>query len=301
MRGWRPRTTRCAALACLTLAACAVEAAGQESPGERSFLWKVSREGSGAVYLAGSVHMLSPAYYPLSAAFDTAFADADLLVEEVDYGEMMARDAQLRMLTRGLLPPGETLQSVLSPATYAVVADRLAALGLPVAGLERFKPWFLALTLLGMEWQQAGFDPRLGLDRHFYDRAIAAGTPVQGLETVDYQISRFDEMTTEDQDRLLAATVRELQTQKASVDEIAQAWRRGDAVTLERLVLQDMRSDPRVYERLLVERNRSWLPILESLVARPGRALVVVGAAHLVGPDGLITALRARGYAVEQM
>jgi hypothetical protein len=56
-----------------------------------------------------------------------------------------------------------------------------------------------------------------------------------------------------------------------------------------------------MFERLLVERNRNWLPKLEALFSRSGRAFVVVGAAHLVGPDGLIALLKAKGYQVEQV
>ena len=56
-----------------------------------------------------------------------------------------------------------------------------------------------------------------------------------------------------------------------------------------------------MYQRLLVDRNRNWLPKIEALFTRPGRTFVVVGAAHLVGPDGLLQMLKARGYTIEQM
>ena len=55
-----------------------------------------------------------------------------------------------------------------------------------------------------------------------------------------------------------------------------------------------------MYQRLLVERNRNWLPQIEALFARPRPAFVVVGAAHLVGPDGLIAMLKAKGARVDQ-
>ena len=106
--------------------------------------------------------------------------------------------------------------------------DRVKALGLPIEPLKRFKPWALALTLLAMEWQSAGFDPNLGLDKHFYDRARAERKAVKGLETVAFQISRFDEMTMPDQDRLLAQTLKELETETASVTALADAWKAGD-------------------------------------------------------------------------
>ncbi len=151
-----------------------------------------------------------------------------------------------------------------------------------------------------MEWQKAGFEPDLGLDKHFYDRAQAEGKPVQGLETVAFQIARFDDMSMPDQDRLLQQSLKELETETAAVTTLANAWKAGDVATIEKIVLQDIKSDPLMYRRLIVERNQTWLPKIEALFARAKPAFVVVGAAHLIGPDGLLAALRASGYTLEQ-
>lgn len=267
----------------------------------KSFIWKATSKQGGTIYLAGSVHLLSAAYYPLSAAFDAAFKDADLLVEEIDLGEMMASDSQMMLLTRGMLSATQSLDSLVSPATFAAVNAKVSELGLPMEPLKRFKPWALAITLQGLEWQKAGFNADLGLDKHFYDLATAQRKQVQGLETLAYQIARFDEMSPELQDRLLAETLKELQTTKASFTVMADAWKGGDVATVERIVLQDLKSEPQMYDRLLVERNRNWLPKVEALFLRPRPSLVIVGAAHLVGADGLLQVLRAKGYRIEQL
>jgi uncharacterized protein YbaP (TraB family) len=204
------------------------------------------------------------------------------------------------MLTRGMLPPDQSLATVLSPETLALTEKRLAASGLPLEPLKLFKPWMLALTLMSQEWQKAGFDAELGLDKHFYDRAKASGRPIQALETLEFQISQFDAMPAEEQDRLLASTIRELDTQIPALNELAAAWKAGDTATLERLLLNDLKAEPRLYRQLLVDRNRAWLPKIEELFRRGSPALVVVGAAHLIGPDGLVAMLQARGYTVEQ-
>jgi uncharacterized protein YbaP (TraB family) len=266
----------------------------------RDFLWKVSGKQS-AIYLVGSVHLLTKDYYPLNAALDTAFKDSDLLVEEVDLGELLAADSQMQLLARGMLPADRPLDKVVSPATYALVSRRAGDLGLPIEPLKLFKPWMLAMTLQAMEWQKAGFDPELGLDKHFYDRAHKDGREIQGLETVEYQISRFDGMTMEQQDRMLADSLKGLDTEMTNITKLVDAWQKGDVPTIERIMLTDLKQDPVMYERLLVERNRNWMPKLEALFGRRGRAFVVVGAAHLVGPDGLLTMLKAKGYSVEQL
>jgi hypothetical protein len=266
----------------------------------KTFGWKASGKG-GVIYLIGSIHVMTPDFYPLNPALEAAFKDADLLVEEVDMAEMLDPAAQMKILSRGMLPGDQSLDKLLSPATLALVRKATGDLGAAGGPLMRFKPWMLAVALQGMELQKAGFDPELGLDKHFYDAAIEAGKSVQGLETADYQISVFDGMTMEQQDRMLAQTLRELATELASVGKLADAWKAGDAATVERIVQAELKAEPLIYQRLLVDRNKNWLPKIEALFGRSGRALVVVGAAHLVGPDGVVAMLRAKGYTVEQL
>jgi len=293
------RSRSALAVAVVMTAVAVANSAAQPRSATRSFMWKATRQ-QGAVYLVGSVHMLTKDFYPLAAPIEAGFKDSDLLVEEVDLAEMLAPDQQFSLLARGMLPAGQTLDKVVSPATMALVNARVGSLGMPASALQQFKPWFLAMTLMAVEWEKAGFDAALGLDKHFYDRAQTEGKTVQGLETTEYQISRFDGMAMTQQDRFLAESLKDLDAEKASVQKIADAWKAGDLPTLERLVLQDVKDDQFMYQRLLVERNRNWLPKIEALFARRGRAFIVVGAAHLVGPDGLIAMLKAKGARVDQ-
>jgi uncharacterized protein YbaP (TraB family) len=266
----------------------------------RTFGWRVTGKG-GVAYLVGSVHLLSKDFYPLNPALESAYNVSDLLVEEVDMAEMLDPAAQMGFLSRGMLPAATPLEKVISPATYALVTKRAAALGLPAEPLKLLKPWMVALMLVQMEWQKAGFDPELGLDKHFYDQAKSDGKQTQGLETAAYQISRLDEMSAEQQERLLAESLKDADEERANMGKLVDAWRSGDGAAVEKIVLSELKQEPVLYQRLLVERNRNWLPKIETLFARPKPALVVVGAAHLVGPDGLLAMLRAKGYTVEQM
>ena len=292
----RLRAIVAAFVASLTLGTLSTHPAAQS----RAFAFKATK-GSGVVYLVGSVHMLTSDFYPLAPSLDVAFKDSDLLVEEANLSEMLSPNTQFAMLSRGMLPAGTTLDKVLSPATLALINKHSGALGMPLDALKQFKPWFLAMTLEAAEWQKAGFDAELGLDKHFFDRAQTESKSIQGLETTDFQISLFDGMTADQQDRFLAETLKSIDTETASVGKLASAWKAGDVAGVERLVLADVKSDPVVYDRLLVARNRTWLPKIEALFSRPRHAFVVVGAAHLVGPDGVVAMLRARGYQVVQL
>jgi uncharacterized protein YbaP (TraB family) len=289
----RTTTVRACVLVWLVLAYAHAAAA-------RDFVWKVTGK-SGTLYLVGSVHLLTQDFYPLSSTLEGIYKDSDLLVEEADLGELISSQSQMQLLARGMLPSSQSLDQLVSPATLADVSKRVAQLGMPMEPLKRFKPWFLALTLSALEWQKAGFDAQLGIDRHFFDRAKKDNRRVMGLETVEFQMTLFDGLSADQQERLLVGTLKDLDTELANLSRMVQAWKTGDASTVEEIVTKDLKSEPVLYERLLAQRNRTWLPKLEPLLERSGRTLVVVGAAHLVGPDGLLAMLTAKGYRVEQM
>src|SRR5216684_6153466 len=132
------RTVSCrlavAAALAISIASVSIESAAN------NFLWKATK-GPGSLYLVGSVHLLTKDYYPLSPALDRAFKDSDLLVEEVDMGEMVAAENQLQMVMTGMLPAGQSLDAVVSSATLAAVNKRLDRLGMPIEPLKRLKPW----------------------------------------------------------------------------------------------------------------------------------------------------------------
>jgi len=274
---------------------------GAQAPAgvNKGLIWKVER-GTRSGWLVGSLHLLTADAYPLPPALDTAFAAADVLVEEANPEELKTPAAAMQLVAKAMYPPGTTLQSQVSKETFDKIAKRAEKIGLPIDRLQSFKPWMVALTLVGLELQKGGFDPGLGLDQHFLNRAPGAGKQVRTLETAMQQIDFLESLSPQLQEGLVAASLEGAETELAQVQRIAAAWKAGDTAPIERLLLTDMKSvDNAVYETLLVGRNRRWVPQIEDCLSQK-RCFVVVGAAHLVGPDGLVTMLRAKGYTVKQ-
>jgi uncharacterized protein YbaP (TraB family) len=86
------------------------------------------------------------------------------------------------------------------------------------------------------------------------------------------------------------------------MDDMIAAWRIGDNDALSELFVADMLEQaPEIYDSLLKQRNLNWLPQLEDMLESPEIEFVLVGAAHLVGPDGLLAMLQAKGYQISQL
>ena len=266
----------------------------------KSFMWKVEGEGGAVAYLLGSLHVLTPEWYPLNATINKAFADSKVLVEEVDIDETSDPAQMMAALMKAMLTEGKTLDQVVSAQTYAEVQQRAEKAGLPMMALSRMKPWLVAITLTAPVLQAAGFKPELGVDRHFYDRAVASGMKRQALETLQYQLDRFDQMPMPMQEEFLKTTIEDLDKEVSSVKEMAAAWGFGDVAAVEKFTLEGLKEAPELYQRLLVERNRNWMPQVETCITQNAGCFIVVGAAHLVGPDGLPALLAKKGYKVSQ-
>lgn len=265
-------------------------------------LWKVS-DADNAVYLLGSFHLLRPDDYPLSADVDVAFAAADSLLfelapDEVDSG--IGQDVMLRAARRS---DGSRLGDELDATMWRKLQAYAAAHGLPLASLEVFKPWFVALTISIAEMTDQGLDPELGLDKHFMDAARRTGKPATGLERIRDQIGMLDGMDALEQRQLLAEALDEAAKGPEQTARLHDAWRRGDAARLwNEMAMQMQRDYPRLYRRINVERNDRWLPqIAQRLEGSTDDTMVVVGALHLLGEDGLVEKLRRKGYRVERI
>lgn len=300
-------------LSLLTASAFAVNADSPRSTLSQPpvpLLWKVS-DADNSVYLLGSFHLLKPDDYPLSKDVDVAFADAESLVFEMTPEEMASPALGMQMGQAAQRTDGSKLDSELPPATVALLEDWIAGngaelqkAGLTAQALQGFEPWFAGLMISIVEMTKQGLDPKLGLDSHFAERATQAKKPTAGLETGAEQIAFLDGMSKEEQLQLLTEALTEASEGSSETARLHNAWRAGDA----RLLWEDMGMDmkkqyPRLYQRINVARNDAWVPKIERRLAAPGTddTLVVVGALHLLGPDGVVEKLRANGYRVERV
>lgn len=288
---WRMRSVVAVLVLCASLSA--------QAP-QKNFLWRVEDAKGSSAYLLGSLHVLTADAYPLPAAIEKAFAESRTLVEEVDLDEMSDPMQMMAALSKAMLTGGQTLDQLVSAETYAEVKKRAEGYGMPMAAIQRMKPWLVAITLMAPTLQSAGFKPELGIDKHFFDRAKEKGLRRQALETLAYQLDRFDQMSPKLQEDMLKATIDDLDTQVGGVKEMVQAWAKGDLATMERLTLTAFLESPELYQRLLSERNQNWMPQVERCLTENAGCFVVVGAAHLVGKDGLPVLLAKKGYRVTQ-
>ncbi len=262
-------------------------------------LWRIEGQPS-TIYLLGSVHLLKKENYPLPAAIESAFSNSQVAVFELDQDKMHEPAAQLKMMSKSRLPEGETLREHLSPETYSAFSDHVAKAGLPMSMFESLRP-FMAVTILEMtELEKLGFDPEYGLDERLSARARKEGKEVVGLETVDFQIDLFTSFLKEDGEALMKAELKDIANIKRDFADIVDAWYSGNTAKLEKLLHEAMHDSPKLFKRMVTDRNQNWVPTIEAFARGNKNAIVIVGTGHLVGKEGVVELLKKRGLRVTQ-
>ncbi|NHA16118.1 TraB/GumN family protein [Thioalkalivibrio sp. XN279] len=264
--------------------------------------WRVTAPGApGEVLLLGSVHLLRPADQPLPEAIEQSYARAARMLMELHPRELAPAAVQAALAKIGVDAPGRTAGELLDAAAWAAAAEQVRAAGFPAEALAGLEPWFGAISLYTGALGAAGYDAALGVDQQLGERALRDGLPVSGLETLEEQLRLFKGLELPTQLALLAKTLEELDTAGADTARLVAEWRAGDVAALARRLEADFAGYPQLREQVVEGRNRRWTPEVASLLDAEGVSLVVVGALHLVGPEGLPELLRQRGLVVEAL
>ena len=285
------------ALLLLWLAASPVVSAAEADSGWHTF-WSVKGRHGNTLWLLGSVHLLQAGETEPPPDVLKAYAASKQLVLELPMdgvGNMGPPDARLLRL-----PAGRQLRDVLGATLHDRFLAAASIQGLPAALFDPLQPWFAAITYEQAVYAQLGFNASHGVDLQFARRAAADGKPVIGLETLDEQLGYFASLPMKDQVELLRETLDEATDIQQELGDIVAAWRRGDLAKLEALLARGHAESPVLMQRLTTERNRRWMQKLLPLLDGKDDVMVVVGALHLVGDQGLVSLLKKSGFRPDQ-
>ena len=258
-----------------------------------SCVWKITDSNGGSLYLGGSVHALQSSDYPLPAAYNRALNASSQLVFEDD--PKASVKATKDLVRTGTYSKGDNLKNHVDPRTYNYIRRFFALVNVSEDIFSKYRPWLINIVLSSPSsehWQ-------LGVERYLQRRA--GGKSVSGLESPKEHNSFFVGLSDRESEALLLILFINAGREGPSGDSMIKAWRRGDADMISTSVRDSFRDFPSLGRRLVDERNRNWLPKIESYLRSGHTHFIVVGAGHMGGPDGLLAMLRALGYKIEQI
>lgn len=274
-------------------------------------LWKIDGE-KGDIYFFGSFHILPKDLVWRTPALEAALAAAQQLDFEVDLDQAQNPAIMGDLVARyGFLPPDKSLRKMIAVEYRARLEAVATELGLPIAAVDRMRPWLAALTITSLTaLKQTGkpgqkVDPSAatseqgGVDLKLWNWAKENGKTRGALETVESQIQIFANLTHDQEVQYLVMTLQQTDKLNEDLDTLLKAWLSGDLRRLDRELNGDTDHFPQMRDALLTQRHAKWIPQIERMLADGKSHVVIVGAAHLVGKGSVIDLLRAKGIRVE--
>jgi uncharacterized protein YbaP (TraB family) len=283
----------CTALCALLLFCGPPAAAG-------GLFYQVSND-KGRAWLLGSLHFGAADMYPLPQPIERAFAGADRLIVEANIRALDTRAVAAAIEKLGLFAGDGRLRSHLPDALWQRLSAASEQVGVSLSSLERQRPWLAAMTLTAALVQSQGLYASQGVDLHFLDRANRWQIPIVELEGFEQQMRILSDIGGPDQLQMLESAIDALERDDRMAQDLLAAWRASDGERVQRLLQETFGRDAasgRLQLILLNQRNGPMARRIGEQINLGGTVFVVLGAAHLFGPQNVPDQLRRLGFSV---
>jgi uncharacterized protein YbaP (TraB family) len=257
-------------------------------------LW-VIKDRDSTIYLFGTVHVLRHETKWLSPHIEAAANASSDLWLETPVASMDDIRASLEPLVKKRGLGSAPLTSRLTRQEQQTLEAETRRAGLAPHSLDRFQPWFAALSISVSALTHAGFDRAAGADAVLGKMFAGRGIAPKGFETADQQIELVTRLSETDQLPYLRAAFGAHERVGPEEDKMIALWLTGDVNGIAANNVAAIKtSNPDLYDRMLVQRNIAWAGQIDGLLAGEGTVFIAVGAAHLAGPDSIQAQLAKR-------
>ena len=266
----------------------------------KSPVWKISKDRN-HVFIGGTIHVLSKSDFPLPEAFDSAFNNSNLLVLEADIQKLQTPEFQKAILQEAMYKGDESIADFLKPNTLQALKNHLTSRGIPFEQMLKFKPGLLSVTLTMVELQRLG-QVGTGVDEFYNLKALNERREIKYLETASDQLKFIAKMGEGAENELINYTLVDLKDISEQLQSLKTAWKTGDNFQMLKITMAPWKDRfPTIYNSLVVERNNKWIPQIETMLKTKEIELVLFGALHLIGEDGILSQLKNLGYRIENI
>lgn len=254
-----------------------------------SLLWEITGENLQAPsYLFGTMHVKDKRAFLFHDSLMIKLKSCKTFAGEIVLDKAAAKEVSSDLL----LPPGQELKTLLSEREYRKVKKFCRKhLGAMALFVNKIKPVFTSAMISESLMEN---DMPKALDEYLQDKAKDYNLKITGLETVKEQMNALDELSVQDQAKMLVEQIDQIEEEKKEIQRLANVYTSQNLDSIYSFVqTPEMQSE--FGDALIKDRNLVMTERLEKLILSE-TTFCAIGAAHLPGENGVINLLRKRGY-----
>jgi len=263
-----------------------------------SSVWKITKDGK-TMYFGGSIHVLRDEDFPLPHEFEHAFYASDIIALETDAEKIADPEIVEYIFSRVFLPGKTVLSDLLEPETYDLLAMYCLQNGFTIEQVAKIKPSMVVNMLVVQQMEKYGFAQE-GVDMYFLVKAKEHEKQIYFLESVQSQIDIIVTMGDGYENEYVLYSLEDLEDTEEGIESLVAEWKSGTSTSTEDALREMKNTWQNMYKSLITDRHDAWLPQIEKLFNSGKTCFVIVGLAHMYGPDGLLAELEKSGYNIEK-
>ena len=257
----------------------------------KGLLWKISKGDKETSYLFGTIHVSDTEITTLPDAVDKALHESDQFVMEA-----LPDVEQMLLLSKMMFfSDGQRLSEFVDAAIYNKTTEILSSYQLGPDAVSVLKPW---AAFLMMNYPPDQGEP---LDLVLLSLAQQNGAAVAGLESLKEQGEIFNQLSLDEQVKLLTDTVCHYDVVEEDFTIMKSLYLKRDLGGLYSYAQRySMINEPvykKLMQRLIVDRNNAMVERMQPMLEK-GNSFIAIGAMHLTGEEGVLALLEKQGYSV---
>ena len=258
---------------------------------QAQLLYKIEGKGlQKPSYIYGTIHIMPKKDFVISDSIKSALKSCSELAMEVDLN--MDLKTQIEMVKLSMLPDGKTIDDITSKENSVRIRnfclDSLNWKESKYIKTSRFQPFFLSSLIT-----QELIGKSKSYEIEFKKLAKKNKMSTSGLETIQFQMNLFSEVSNEEQIKMLLLG---LTKDNSEFKKLLDTYLKKD-INLLGTLMHNADLSPEFYSNFIVKRNQKWIPIISELIQKKS-TFIAVGAGHLPGKEGVLNLLKEAGYKI---
>jgi len=261
---------------------------------ESSLLWKIEGDGiPKGSYLFGTMHLIEKQYFIFPDKLEKLFKKSDQLVMELP-----GLPNQLEAMKLVKLEDSVTFFDFFSPEqTDTILAWAKSEMKMSEEKFRKTMGGMKPFMVVQMAAQLQFIGKTESYEMTFEKLARENSIDIKGLETIEEQMSLFDNLTKDQQAQMVMEGIRNSERTLQLTKTMQQVYTRQHVDSLYLIIAEEGGTISEEQGEFIDKRNEKWIPKIEAMISEK-KTFIAVGAGHLGGPKGVIRLLEKRGYAL---
>lgn len=276
--------------AAVLLSLNSLTANAQSKSKDNSLLWEVTGNGlSKPSYITGTFHILCSKDFEIKPKVLKALENSESFVMEINY-----TDPSEMMSLQKMFKADKKISDQLSPEEAKELNTVLSNYGTDLKSIDSSSPQALYALLSTKAIPCPQTEVKL-YEMELLQKAMKDKKSIKGLEKVEDQMKSINEAYD------LKSTIAQLKMDKEYqilFRQMIEAFKNENVQSLYSLFKDERFMNAQQEKAMLTNRNHNWVKIMPDMMKKES-SLFAVGGSHLMGKNGIIPLLQAKGYTVK--